>query len=48
MVLKKAAFSRPSTTEASSKLLFIFTKLQADATKVLPKEYEHLGGTRQY
>ncbi|GAN31778.1 hypothetical protein BROSI_A2750 [Candidatus Brocadia sinica JPN1] len=41
--IKKSSFFEAINHRGIEQLLFIFTKLQADATKVLPKEYEHLG-----
>lgn len=41
--IKKSSFFEAINHRGLEQLLFIFTKLQADATKVLPKEYEHLG-----
>lgn len=41
--IKKSSFFEAINHRGLDQLLFIFTKLQADATKVLPKEYEHLG-----
>lgn len=41
--IKKSSFFEAINHRGLEQLLFIFTKLQADATKLLPKEYEHLG-----
>lgn len=41
--IKKSSFFEAINHGGLDQLLFIFTKLQADATKVLHKEYEHLG-----
>lgn len=41
--IKKSSFFEAINHRGLDQLLFIFTKLQADATKVLPKEYEHMG-----
>lgn len=42
--IKKSSFFKAINHRCIEQLLVIFTKLQANATKALPKEYEHLGG----
>jgi hypothetical protein len=41
--IKKSSFFEAINHRGLEQLLYVFTKLQADATKVLPKEHEHLG-----
>lgn len=41
--IKKSSFSEAVNHRGLEQLLYIFEKLQADATHTLPKEYTHLG-----
>jgi hypothetical protein len=41
--IKKSSFSEAVNHRGLEQLLYIFEKLQADATHTLPKEYAHLG-----
>jgi len=41
--IKKSSFFEAINHRCLEQLFYVFTKLQADATNVLPKQYEHLG-----